>query len=152
MVESIAILEYLVAKYGEKTLAPAANNPSFPMYQQFLHLGESGLAAYLNVVVASRLFAPESERHNWGAQIAEQMFFNRLKLVSQRLADSPMMAGDAFSAADISVTYALDMADRLGLAGQFGPELQIYRKRVSARAAYRAANENLSPPPPPSEG
>ncbi|HEY6578618.1 MAG TPA: glutathione binding-like protein, partial [Rhizomicrobium sp.] len=81
------------------------------------------------------------------AQIAERMFFNRLALVSQRLSVTPMLAGDAFSAADISVVYALDMADRLGLAEKFGPELQTYRKRVSARAAYKAANEK-SPPTP----
>ncbi|MGH6876824.1 MAG: glutathione S-transferase family protein [Rhizomicrobium sp.] len=147
MVESIAILEYLMAKYDGRSLAPHADDPRFAMYQQFLHLGESGLAAYLNIVVASKFFAPESERQNWGAQIAERMFFNRLTLVSQRLLAAPMLAGDTFSAADISVTYALDMADRLGLAERFGPELQDYRKRVSARPAYKAASEKIPPPP-----
>src|SRR5580698_8050694 len=39
MVESIAIMEYLLARYGDKSkspLAPAPNDPSFAMY---LHLG-----------------------------------------------------------------------------------------------------------------
>ncbi|HEY6578049.1 MAG TPA: glutathione S-transferase N-terminal domain-containing protein, partial [Rhizomicrobium sp.] len=35
MVESIAILEYLIAKYDGKNLAPAIGDSSFPMYQQF---------------------------------------------------------------------------------------------------------------------
>ena len=43
MVESIAIMEYLLARYGPTPLAPAAQDPSFPNYQQFLHLGEAGL-------------------------------------------------------------------------------------------------------------
>jgi glutathione S-transferase len=145
MVESIAILEYLIARYDGSRLAPAASDPDFPAYQQFLHLGESGLAAYLNIVVASRFFAPEPERENFGAKMAERMFYNRLQLVSARLASAPMMAGQRFSAADISVTYALDIADRLGLAGPFGPELKAYRERMSARPAYKAAHAASSP-------
>ena len=147
MVESIAMLEYLIAKYDAKRiLAPAADNSRFPAYQQFLHLGESGLAAYLNIVVASKLFAPESERQNWGAQMAERMFLNRLTLVSQRLSSAPMMAGEEFTAADISVVYALDIAERLGLADKFGPEIAAYRARVSSRPAYKIANERTPPP------
>jgi len=143
MVESIAILEYLIARYDGTSLAPSAGDPCFPMYQQFLHLGEAGLSAYLNIVVGSRFFAPETERENWGAKIAERMFFSRLALVSQRLSAAPLMAGDEFSAADISVTYALEMADRLGLADRFGPEVQDYRERVSSRPAYKRAVEKL---------
>jgi len=36
----------------------------------------------------------------------------RLNLVSQRLAASPYLAGDAFTAADISVSYALYLGQR----------------------------------------
>jgi glutathione S-transferase len=74
------------------------------------------------------------------------MFFNRLTLVSQRLAKAPLMAGDEFTAANISVTYALDIADRLGLGERFMPEVQDYRARMCARPAYQAAKEK-SPPP-----
>src|ERR1700735_3246865 len=45
MVESVAIMEYLMARYGPTPLAPDPYAPSFPAYQQFLHLGEAGLAA-----------------------------------------------------------------------------------------------------------
>src|SRR5690242_4831805 len=40
MVESIAIMEYLLARYGPSPLTPAAGDAAFPLYQQFLHLGE----------------------------------------------------------------------------------------------------------------
>jgi glutathione S-transferase len=43
MVESIAIMEYLVARYGPTPFAPTPHHPAFPAYQQFLHLGEAGL-------------------------------------------------------------------------------------------------------------
>jgi glutathione S-transferase len=56
------------------------------------------------------------------------------------------MAGDRFSAADISVTYALNMADMLGLGGRFGPEIADYRARMQARPAYERAKERTSQP------
>jgi glutathione S-transferase len=58
-----------------------------------------------------------------------------------------MMAGDQFTAADISVTYALGMAERLGLADRFGPEIAEYRGRMAARPAFKAASARWAPPP-----
>ena len=81
MVESIAIMEYLMARYGPTPLAPAPQDPSFPAYQQFLHLGEAGLATLMMPVVVSRFIAPEAERENWGATWCLQSFQKRLKLV-----------------------------------------------------------------------
>ena len=146
MVDSIAILEYINARYGNGRLAPQPNEAAFPLYQQFLHLGESGLAAYLNIIVGSKFMAPENEKDNFGARMAERMFFNRLELVSRRLSGAPMMAGNDFTAADISVTYALGMAERLGLAGKFGPEIADYRARMAARPAFRRASAKWMPP------
>jgi glutathione S-transferase len=82
-----------------------------------------------------RFLAPEGEKQNWGTRAAEQMFFNRLTLVSRQLARASMMAGNEFTAADISIIYALGMAERLGLAERFGPEIADYRSRMSARPA-----------------
>lgn len=56
-----------------------------------------------------------------------------------------MMAGDNFTAADISVVYALGMAERLGLGAKFGPEIADYRARMAARPAYQRANEKWMP-------
>ena len=116
MVESIAIMEYLMARYGPTPLAPDPHDPAFPAYQQFLHLGEAGLAASIYFVVVSRNLAPEAERQNWGAGKALEVFESRLRLVTRQLARSPYLAGDAFTAADISVTYALELAQRTGAA------------------------------------
>src|SRR5579859_4510810 len=65
MVESIAIMEYLMARYGPTPLAPAPDDAAFPAYQQFLHLGEAGLAASIYFVVGARNFAPGTEGQNW---------------------------------------------------------------------------------------
>jgi len=138
MVESIAIMEYLMARYGPTPLAPAPHDPAFPAYQQFLHLGEAGLAASIYFVVGARNFAPESERDNWSAAQALDVFETRLGLVTRQLARSPYLAGDAFTAADISVAYALQLARRAG-GVTLGEAEQAYMARVTARDAYQRA-------------
>ena len=140
MVESIAIMEYLMARYGPTPLAPGPHDAAFPAYQQFLHLGEAGLAASIYFVVGARLFAPESERQNWSAGQALDTFQSRLTLVTRQLARSPYLAGEAFTAADISVTYALSLARRNG-GVTLGEAEQSYMARMSARAGYQRALE-----------
>lgn len=138
MVESIAIMEYLMARYGPTPLAPAPNDPAFPAYQQFLHLGEAGLAASIYFVVGALNFAPESERGNWSAGQALEVFESRLSLVTRQLERSPYLAGEAFTAADISVAYALQLARRAG-GVTLGETEQAYMARVTARDGYRRA-------------
>ena len=138
MVESIAIMEYLMARYGPTPLAPAPEDPAFPAYQQFLHLGEAGLAASIYFVNVSRNLAPEAQRQNWGAGKALEVFESRLGLVTRQLARSPYLAGDAFTAADISVTYALELAQRGGSVA-LGEAEQAYVARTSGREAYKRA-------------
>ena len=140
MVESIAIMEYLMARYGPTPLAPDAHDPAFPAYQQFLHLGEAGLAASMYFVVVSRNLAPEVERRNWGASKALEVFESRLGLVARQLARSPYLAGETFTAADISVTYALQFARRGGGIA-LGETEQAYITRTSGREAYKRAME-----------
>jgi glutathione S-transferase len=140
MVESIAIMEYLMARYGPTPLAPAAHDPAFPAYQQFLHLGEAGLAASIYFVSGARNLAPEAERQNWSARQALGVFESRLTLVTRQLARSHYLAGDTFTAADISVSYALQLARRsVGVA--LGEAEQAYMARISGREAYKRALE-----------
>jgi len=141
MVESIAIMQYLMARHGPTPLAPAPTDAAYPAYLQFLHLGEAGLAGSIYYVNASRNLAPEAERLNWGARFALEVFQSRLGLVTRQLARSPYMAGDAFTAADISVTYALEMAQRGGSV-VLGEAEQAYVTRISRRDGYLRAMEN----------
>ena len=140
MVESVAIMEYLMARYGPTPLALDRRDPTFPAYQQFLHLGEAGLAASIYFVIGARIFAPEAERQNWSAGQALSVFESRLGLVTRQLARSPYLAGETFTAADISVVYALDLARRYG-GYTPGEAEQAYMARATGRDAYKRALE-----------
>ncbi|MES2035405.1 MAG: glutathione S-transferase family protein [Pseudomonadota bacterium] len=140
MVESIAIMEYLMGRYGPTPLAPAGADPAFPTYQQFLHLGEAGIATLLMVPVVSGFLAPEAERDNWGARQATQWVRNRLKLVARQLARSPYIAGEAFTAADISITYALQFARNQG-GLTLGEAETAYLDRTMGRDGFKRAME-----------
>jgi glutathione S-transferase len=138
MVESIAIMEYLMARHGPTPLAPAPHDADFPAYQQFLHLGEAGLAASVYFVNGARNIAPEDQRYNWSAGQALETFESRLGLVTRQLARSPFLAGQRFTAADISVTYALEMARR-NIGFELGEAERAYVARTTGRDGYKRA-------------
>jgi glutathione S-transferase len=68
------------------------------------------------------------------------MFESRLRLMTRQLARSPYLAGEAFTAADISATYALELARRFGCIA-LGEAEQAYMVRTSGREAYKRAME-----------
>jgi len=138
MVESVAIMEYLMGRYGPTPLQPSADDPTFPRYQQFLHMGEAGLATLIMVPLVSSFMAPEAERDNWAARWARGCVERRLLLVRRQLAAAPYMAGARFTAADISVTYALNLgANHAGFV--LGDAEQAYLARTMGRDAYKRA-------------
>lgn len=138
MVESIAIMEYLMARHGPTKLAPAPADPAFPLYQQFLHLGEAGLATAVYYVFGARHIAPPDQRDNWTAGQALRGFGTRMRLVTRQLARAPYMAGEAFTAADISVSYALLLSKRAG-GIVLDEATKAYLARTTARDAYKRA-------------
>lgn len=139
MVESVAILEYLMGRYGPTPLQPTPEDPAFALYQQFLHLGEAGLATLIMVPLVSRFLAPEAERDNWGARWARDCIARRRLLVRRQLERAPYMAGDRFTAADISITYALNLAANPHAGLAVDEAEQAYVARTTARDAYRRA-------------
>jgi len=140
MVESVAIMEYLMGRYGPTPLQPAPVDALFPAYQQFLHMGEAGLATLMMVPLVSGFLAPEAERDNWGARWARGAVERRQRLLRRQLAANPYVAGDRFTAADISVTYALNLAKRhAGFV--LSQEEESYLARATDREAYQRAFE-----------
>jgi len=138
MVESVAIMEYLLGRYGPSPLAPAPQDPAYGPYLQFMHLGEAGLTMPLYMAFVERLIAPEGVSVETGTRLGQEIFESRLGHVTRRLEKSPYMAGDNFTAADISITYALDFARRnVGLT--LGAPEMAYLARTKGRDGYKRA-------------
>ena len=145
VMESCAVLEYLGAKYGPTPLAPGVGDPNYPAYLSFLHFGEASLTAPLNVAMGSRFFAPEDQKENWGALFAIDMFMRKSAALLGPLGRAPFVAGDAFTAADISCGYALGLARHLGCEDRLDPAVRDYAARLAERPAYRRATSKGRP-------
>lgn len=69
----------------------------------------------------------------------ERWFAGRLRGVDLVVSDAPYLCAGRFTAADISVGYALMLAEILGLDMHFSDSVAAYWRRLSARDGYRRA-------------
>jgi glutathione S-transferase len=147
LMESCAILEYLGATYGPTPLTPRPGDPAYPAYISFLHFGEASLTAPLNVTVGSRLFAPEDQKRNWGATFAIDNLVHKSRALLGPLSRGPYLAGDVFTAADISCAYALRVARALKVEERLDAALRHYLDRLMDRPAFQRAVAKEQPLP-----
>lgn len=133
--ESVAVMEYLGAKYGPTPLVPTYGEAGFADYLQYLHYGEATLMAYVQAVVRYGLFQPNPAV----AKDQTEVFLDRLQLVERKLDGEEFLAAGRFTAADISVGYTLSLAAFLELADRFPQNVAAYWTRLQARPAYQAA-------------
>jgi glutathione S-transferase len=135
IVETGAIVEYLVEK-AEGRLGPPANRDSVLLYRQFLHYPEGSLAPPLfALLVVNRLgLLGRPARRPLLAMFAEH-----LDWLESELAGRPWFAGEEFTAADIMMSFPLEISrGRAGL-GPDRPNLIDWLERIHARPAYAAA-------------
>ncbi|SEO99647.1 glutathione S-transferase [Luteibacter sp. UNC138MFCol5.1] len=150
--ESGAIVEYLVDRYGEGRLRPAAGTPEALRYRYFLHYAEgSAMPQLLLKLVFTRMetapvpfFAkPIARMLARGAQktFVDPQLKLHLDYLESQLADADYFAGDTLTAADIQMSFPLEAAaSRAGLDAS-RPRLKAFLARIHARPAYRAALE-----------
>lgn len=138
MSESTAILHYLTQMHGPTPMALTPDHPLYADYIQFLIFGEVSMAAFLNPVLLTLFTAPEDQKQNFTVEAAKSIFRLRLKSLDAQLARGDHMAGD-FTAADISVGWALGLGAFVGLDEAYSPAVRAYRTRLHARPAYLTA-------------
>lgn len=139
MIESGAILEYLLGRYGEGKLAPPPTGSAWPEYLQWFHFGEATLANYVSDIVRNRFGFPEAERSEAVVAYARRRLRSSLALVDRTLAGRAYIAGAEFTAADIMVSYGIVMARiTKELPAEF-TNLASYLERLKQRPAYAKA-------------
>lgn len=141
LAETGAIVEYLVEK-GEGRLGPPANRESVLRYRQFLHYAEGSMMPPLfAMLVVNRLGLLGKP----AKAPLRAMFGKHLDWLESELAARDWFAGDAFTAADVMMSFPLEAArSRAGLDAS-RPNLTDWLERIHARPAYAAALKRGGP-------
>jgi glutathione S-transferase len=150
--ESGAIIEYLVDKYGAGRLIPAAGTEQRRRYTYWLHYAEgsamtpqlfklvfdriatnpapwpvSAIARRIAATVTNTFIAPNLKRH--------------LDYIEAELGLALWFAGEQFTAADVQMSFPLEIAvSRAGLDAS-RPKSMAFLDRIHARDAYQRALE-----------
>ena len=137
MTESAAIAQYLCTRYPAHGLGIEANDPDYGAWLNWLHHGEATLTFPQTLVLRYRQLEPGRAEHV--ADDYAKWFISRLRYASGVLEQSEYLCAGRFTAADISVGYALLLAKSLKLDERFSPAVQAYWARLSERPAFKAA-------------
>ncbi|ACL59683.1 glutathione S-transferase family protein [Methylobacterium nodulans] len=141
MTESAAICEYLAARYSPGVLGVRPEEPDFGAYLNALHFGEATLTVPQTLVLRYGRFEAEERRLPQVVEDYARWFASRLKAFGAMLGDRPFAAAGRFTAADISVGYALMLADYAGLSDRLPDFARAYWAGLTQRPAYRRALE-----------
>lgn len=139
MIESVAMMIYIMAKHGPTDLEVKPNEPGYSDYLQYLMFGEAGLAAYGNPLVATRFMAPDDQKQNWTVEYLTNAIVKRLEFVCERLGDKPYVAANRFTAADISVAYIVSAAKWANIEDKIPPRMRAYYDNLAQRPAFQRA-------------
>lgn len=136
MTESSAICQYVCSLKPDSDLNVAPHEKDFGAYLNFLHFGEATLTFPQTLVLRYGRFEPEGRRQPVVADDYTKWFLARLRTLDPLLQRQAYLCGGRFTAADISVGYALMLAEHLGLAARFPQAVAAYWARLKARDGH----------------
>ena len=138
MTESSAILQYLAVRHGGP-LNVEADHAAYGAWLNWLYLGEATLTFPQTLVLRYTMLEPRERRNPQVAEDYARWFHARLRAVDLALQDREHLCAGRFTAADISVGYALLLAETLGLHDRFTPAVAAYWERLQERDAFQRA-------------
>jgi glutathione S-transferase len=139
MTESAAICHYLAARHSPREMDVALDEPEFGRYLNFLHFGEATLTFPQTLVLRYSRFEPPERRQPQVAEDYARWFLARLRTLEPLLSAQPFLCAQRFTAADVSVGYALLLAKHIGLSERFKPAVRDYQQRLAQRAGFQRA-------------
>ncbi len=140
MTESVAICEYLAALYPEAGLGLTPADPDFAACLNWAHHGEATLSFPQAIILRYSRFEPEERRLPQAVEDYSRWLFARLRGLEAALADGRRyLCANRLTLADISVGYALQLADYLGLSARFTPGIAAYFKGIAEEPSYMRA-------------
>ena len=139
MVESVAIIQYLLNRYGNGRLEPDRAGPDYGTFLQWLHFGEATMMGPISQVFQHTRFLPEDKRDPEVADQGRRTFAAYAQVLDRVLAEHDYLVGDEFSAADIVVGYTLFLADLAKMLPASSKHLKAYYERLRQRPSFQMA-------------
>lgn len=134
VVESIAIMEYLLNKHGPSSLSVSPDETEYATYLQWLHMAEGGMANYIAVSFGNKFDRdPYKVSEGYDAYCRYQIE-KALGFLEIQLQGKEYLLERGFSAADISLGYTLFFA-KTGTDVKFTDIVSQYYKRLMSRPA-----------------
>jgi glutathione S-transferase len=137
IIESGAIVEYLCERHGGSSLLPQRGTDDHVRHLQFMHFAEgSAMLPVLLGLYVGRLGEAGAPLH----PRIEQQFDSHFDYLEAELRPSGHFVGDEMSAADIMLSFPVEIAAAQGrLAAR--PKLAAFVEWAQSRPAYRRGLE-----------
>ena len=139
--ETGAIVDYLVER-ADGRLGPPRRREDVLRYRHFLHYAEGSLMPPLLVMLVVRRLGLLGRPARAPIQ---KMIDVHLDWLETELAERPWFAGDAFTAADVMMSFPLEAARHRAGLDESRPNLLDWLERIHARPAYGAALKKGGP-------
>lgn len=150
MAESGAILEYLIDRYGEGRLRPAADTLERDRYTFFMHYAEgSAMPPLLLKLISSRIrsapvpffIRPITRKiaNQLDGAFIDQQLATHFDFVEAELGKSTWLTGETLTAADIQMSFPLELSLTRADSATKRPRIAAFVARVHAREAYQRA-------------
>lgn len=136
--DSAAMLIYLAPR-GDGSLALKPGEHGYGDWLSWIVYGEADLTMPLATMLRYGTFLPEHKRQPAVAADQAGLFIERAARAAERLKSAPYLCADRFTAADISVGYALLLSRFTGTHKQWPEPFNDYWARLKERPAFLAA-------------
>lgn len=139
MTESVAICQFLAESYGGYNLLIARHEDDYGSFLNWLYYGEATLTFPQTLVFRYGRLEPQERRQPQVVLDYSRWFAGRLKLLDSALRGGRYLCGGRLTIADVSVGYALMLAEQLGLSEHFPARVGEYWRLLSELASYKRA-------------
>ncbi|MBK7026679.1 MAG: glutathione S-transferase family protein [Polaromonas sp.] len=127
------------SRYSPNEVDVPVNRPCLGSYLNYLHMGEATLTFPQTLVLRYTHFESAERRQPQVATDYSRWFLARLRAVDAALNQQDYICANRFTAADVSVGYALQLAEHLGFKPEFAPNVAAYWERLKQRPAFQRA-------------
>jgi glutathione S-transferase len=137
IIESGAIIDYVIRRHGKGRLQPAPETPAYDEYVQWMHYAEGSamLPLMLNLYAARLGSAAAPLMPRIEGEIA-----NHLAYIDSALKGRQFLVGDSLTGADIQMSFVGEVAGAFGKRAQHA-NLDAWTKRLHDRPAFKKALE-----------